>query len=172
LAPPYRTRDDQERLWEALAAREISTIGSDHAPHDKRELDNVFSVPVGTAQVETMLPLVFDRGVGGGRITVQRLVAAMCENPARAFGLFPRKGSLQVGSDADVVILDPDVGDEIHAELLHSSMRYPSIYEGWRTLGRPVYTMQRGRDVLVDGGVARAHGDGAYLEAGPPMQTI
>lgn len=172
LAPPYRTVADQERLWEALAARELSTIGSDHAPHDKRQLENVFSVPVGTAQVETMLPLVFDRGVGTGRLTIQRLVATMCENPARAFGIYPRKGSLQVGSDADVVILDPNLGDEIRAEHLHSSMRYPSIYEGWQTLGRPVHTLQRGRDVLVDGQLAGGAGDGLYLEAGEPLQTI
>jgi dihydroorotase-like cyclic amidohydrolase len=110
--------------------------------------------------------------VGGGRITVQRLVATMCENPARAFGLYPRKGSLEVGSDADSVILDPNLSDVIHAERLHSSMRYPSIYEGWQTLGRPVHTLQRGRDVLVDGEVVRTHGDGAYLEAGPPLETI
>lgn len=172
LAPPYRTKADQDRLWEGLARREISTIGSDHAPHDKRALDNVFKVPVGTAQVETMLPLVFDRGVGAGRITIQRLVAAMCENPARAFGIYPRKGSLQVGSDADVVILDPDLPHAIHAEGLHSSMRYPSIYEGWQTLGQPVHTLQRGVDVLVDGQVVRAQGDGTYLEAGTPLPTI
>jgi dihydropyrimidinase len=172
LAPPYRTVEDQDRLWQALAAGEISTIGSDHAPHDKRALDNVFSVPVGTAQVETMLPLMFDRGVNAGRLTIQRLVAAMCENPARAFGLFPRKGSLQPGSDADLVIIDPKLATDIRAEGLHSSMRYPSIYEGWQTLGRPVHTLQRGRDVLVDGTVVAEQGDGLYLEAGPPLQTI
>jgi dihydroorotase-like cyclic amidohydrolase len=132
----------------------------------------VFSVPVGTAQVETMLPLVFDRGVNDGRITVPRLVATMCENPARAFGIYPRKGSLQVGSDADAVILDPTLSDEIKAERLHSSMHYPSIYEGWQTLGRPVHTLQRGRDVLVNGEVLRTQGDGEYLEAGPPLETV
>lgn len=172
LAPPYRTAMDQRRLWDGLAAGELSTIGSDHAPHDKQALDNVFSVPVGTAQVETMLPLVFEHGVNSGRLTLQRLVATMCENPARAFGIYPRKGSLEVGSDADVVILDPKAEGEIHAEGLHSSMFYPSIYEGWRTLGRPVHTLQRGRDVLVNGSVDPHHGDGIYLEAGPPVQAI
>jgi dihydropyrimidinase len=172
LAPPYRTVEDQDSLWSALAAKEISVVGSDHAPHDKRELENVFSVPVGTAQVETMLPLLFDRGVNAGRITVQRLVAALCENPARAFGVFPRKGCLEPGSDADVVIVDPNLPMEINAERLHSSMRYPSIYEGWQTLGRPVHTLQRGRDVLVDGAVVREPSDGVYMEAGPPTQTI
>ncbi len=172
LAPPYRTVADQEHLWKAIASGEISVVGSDHAPHDKRELENVFSVPVGTPQVETMLGLVFDRGVNQGRITLPRLVAALSENPARAFGLFPQKGSLEVGSDADVVIIDPNLPAEIRAENLHSSMKYPSIYEGWRTLGRHIHTLQRGRDVFVDGGVVAAHGDGRFLESGPPLQTI
>ena len=132
LAPPYRTVEDQEHLWAAIAAGEISVVGSDHAPHDKRELENVFSVPVGTAQVETMLPLLYDRGVNGGRITLPRLVAALCENPARVFGLFPKKGCLAVGSDADVVIVDPSADAAIAAEGLHSSMRYPSIYGAGR----------------------------------------
>jgi dihydropyrimidinase len=164
--------EDQNSLWSALAAKEISVVGSDHAPHDKRELENVFSVPVGTAQVETMLPLLFDRGVNAGRITIQRLVATLCENPARAFGVFPRKGCLEPGSDGDAVILDPNVPTEIRAEGLHSSMRYPSIYEGWRTLGLPVHTLQRGRDVLVEGAVVSQNGDGMYLKAGPPVQTV
>jgi len=172
LAPPYRTVEDQEHLWKQIATGDISVIGSDHAPHDKRDLENVFSVPVGTAQVETMLPLVFDRGVNGGRITVQRLVAALCENPARVFGLYPKKGCLEVGSDADVVIVDPNLTGEIRAEGLHSVMRYPSIYEGWQTLGQPVHTLQRGRDVLADGTVLAERGQGEFLESGPPLQTV
>jgi dihydropyrimidinase len=172
LAPPYRTVEDQEHLWKQIAAGDISVVGSDHAPHDKRDLENVFSVPVGTAQVETMLPLMFDRGVNGGRITVQRLVAALCENPARVFGLYPKKGCLEVGSDADVVIVDPNLTAEIRAEGLHSVMRYPSIYEGWQTLGQPVHTLQRGRDLLADGVVRAERGRGEFLESGPPLQTV
>ena len=172
LAPPYRTVEDQEHLWAAIAAGEISVVGSDHAPHDKRELENVFSVPVGTGQVETMLPLLYDRGVNRGRITLPRLVAALCENPARVFGLFPKKGCLAVGSDADVVIVDPSADASIAAEGLHSSMRYPSIYEGWQTLGRPVHTLQRGSDVLRDGAVLPEAGRGEFLESGPPLETV
>lgn len=172
LAPPYRTSADQEMLWNELAAGGMSVVGSDHAPHDKRELDDVFAVPVGTAQVETMLPLIYDRGVNSGRISLPRMVALLCENPARAFGLFPRKGSLEVGADADVVVLDPAATMEIRAENLHSSMRYPSIYEGWTTLGRPVYSMSRGRDLLVDGEVVAEHGRGIFVESGPPLEPV
>lgn len=172
LAPPYRTTEDQEMLWAELAGGGMSVVGSDHAPHDKRELDDVFAVPVGTAQIETMLPLIFDRGVNHGRISVQRLAAVLSENPARAFGIFPRKGSLQVGADADVVVLDPSAPLEIRAENLHSSMKYPNIYEGWTSLGRPVYSMQRGHDVLVDGKVVVEHGTGQFLESGPPLDAV
>jgi dihydropyrimidinase len=110
--------------------------------------------------------------VNGGRITLPRLVAALCENPARAFGLFPTKGCLEVGSDADVVIVDPSRTAVIAAERLHSSQFYPSIYEGWQTLGEPVHTLQRGRDLLVDGAVVAEAAGGRFLESDPPLPTI
>jgi dihydropyrimidinase len=172
LAPPYRTRWDQDQLWKGIAEGVIATIGSDHAPHDKRDLDNVFNVPVGTPQVETMLPLMFDRGVNAGRLTLPRLVAALCENPARAFGLYPKKGSLAVGSDADVVVLDPSRPYEIHAQQMHSSKPYDNIYDGWRSLGVPVHTMQRGRDILVDGKLVARAGQGVFLQSGPPLPPV
>jgi dihydropyrimidinase len=172
LAPPYRTKWDQEQLWKGIAEGVVATIGSDHAPHDKRELDNVFNVPVGTPQVETMLPLMFDRGVNSGRITFPRLVAALCENPARTFGLYPKKGSLNVGSDADLVVLDPAAAVEIHADKMHSSKPYDNIYDGWTSLGAPVHTMQRGSDVLVNGRLVARSGTGQFLTSGPPMVTV
>lgn len=172
LAPPYRTKWDQEQLWKGIAEGVVATIGSDHAPHDKRELDNVFNVPVGTPQVETMLPLMFDRGVNSGRITLPRLVAALCENPARTFGLYPKKGSLNVGSDADLVVLDPAAAVEIRADKMHSSKRYDNIYDGWTSLGAPVHTLQRGSDVLVNGRLVARSGTGQFLTSGPPVVTV
>lgn len=172
LAPPYRTKWDQDELWRGIADGVVATIGSDHAPHDKGSLDNVFNVPVGTPQVETMLPLMFDRGVNGGRLTLPRLVAALCENPARAFGLYPKKGSLDVGSDADVVILNPAAPYEIHSNRMHSSKPYENIYEGWTSFGVPVHTMQRGRDVLVEGKLLTHRGAGEFLLSGPPMAPV
>ncbi len=172
LAPPYRTKWDQERLWAGIAEGVVATIGSDHAPHDKASLANVFDVAVGTPQVETMLPLMFDRGVNAGRLTLPRLVAALCENPARAFGLYPRKGSLEVGSDADVVVIDPSATYEIRSDRMHSSKLYDNIYDGWKSLGVPVHTMQRGRDVLVKGQLLAAPGAGQFIQSGPPMAPV
>ena len=172
LAPPYRTKWDQEQLWRAISEGVVATIGSDHAPHDKRVVDNVFDVPVGTPQVETMLPLMYDRGVNSGRITLPRLVAALCENPARAFGLYPKKGSLNVGSDADLVVLDPAAPREIHADRTHSSQPFENIYEGWTSIGAAVHTLQRGRDVLVNGELSSRSGDGQFLTSGSPLPMV
>ncbi len=172
LAPPYRTKWDQEQLWKGVSEGVVATIGSDHAPHDKRVVDNVFDVPVGTPQVETMLPLMYDRGVNSGRITLPRLVAALCENPARAFGLYPKKGCLNVGSDADLVVLDPAAHREIHADRTHSSQPFENIYEGWTSVGAAVHTLQRGRDVLVNGELSARSGDGQFLISGPPLPMV
>lgn len=168
LTPPYRTRWDVEMLWKGLADGTMATVGSDHSPHprDTKEKKNVFDVPVGTPQVETMLPLLFDRGVNHGRLTLPRLVAVMCENPARAFGLYPRKGNLDVGADADVVIIDPSLSTTVRAKDLHSTVDY-NTYEGWDIVGKPTHTLQRGHDLLVDGQVVAKPGTGQFMAAAP-----
>ncbi|MBI2880382.1 MAG: dihydropyrimidinase [Candidatus Tectomicrobia bacterium] len=170
MAPPYRTKWDNETLWKGLASGAISTVGSDHSPHPRKnkEKANIFDVPVGTPQVETMLQVLYDRGVHRGRITLPRLVQVLCENPAKCFGLYPRKGSLDVGADADLVFIDPARAETIRAERMHTTADY-NTYEGWTFLGKPVYSMQRGRDVLVDGRLVVDAGRGEFLSAGPPV---
>ncbi len=170
MAPPFRTKWDNDTLWEGLASGPISTIGSDHSPHprENKEKENIFDVPVGTPQVETMLQVLYDRGVNGGRITLPRLVEVLCENPAKCFGLHPKKGSLQVGADADLVLLDPARSETIDPANIHTTVDY-NTYEGWTFLGKPVYSMQRGKDVLVDGELAADAGRGEFLHAGPPV---
>lgn len=169
--PPYRDRWDVDTLWGGVASGAISTIGSDHSPHPRETKlsENVFKTPVGTPQVETMLPVVFERGVVEGRITLQRLAAVMCENPARIFGLYPKKGCLQVGSDADVVLIDAGANRVVKAEELHSSVDY-NTYEGLTLAGAPVHTLQRGRDVLVSGELAVKGGDGRYVPVDPGVE--
>jgi dihydropyrimidinase len=170
MAPPYRTKWDNDTLWEGLASGAISTVGSDHSPHPRKnkEKDNIFEVPVGTPQVETMIQVLYDRGVNRGRITLPRLVEILCENPAKCFGLYPKKGSLQVGADADLVLLDPARSETIDPANIHTTVDY-NTYEGWTFLGKPVHSMQRGKDVLVDGKLAVDAGHGEFLHAGPPV---
>lgn len=169
--PPYRDQWDVDTLWAGVADGAISTVGSDHSPHPRETKlqGNVFKTPVGTPQVETMLSVVFHRGVMEGRFTLQRLVAVMCENPARAFGLFPKKGTLEVGADADIVMIDPSRDRVITAASLHSSVDY-NTYEGLALLGTPVHTMQRGHDVLIDGELLVKPGDGNHVPVGPGIE--
>lgn len=171
--PPYREQWDVDRLWEGVRDGAISTVGSDHSPHPRETKlqDNVFKTPVGTPQVETMLRVMFHRGVIEGRITLQRMVQVMCENPARVFGLYPKKGHLSVGADADVCVLDPRRERTVAVEDLHSSVDY-NTYVGWRLVGEPVHTLQRGEDLLVAGELKRTSGEGAFVPAAPVVRPI
>jgi dihydropyrimidinase len=162
IGPPLRTEDDQEALWRGLAEGTLDIVGSDHAPKDKRMEDDFFEAPFGSPQIETMLSLVHDRGVNAGRITLPRLAQVTAENPARAFGLYPRKGVLEAGCDADLVIFDPGRSRTISRGDLHSKAGY-SLYEGWQVLGWPVLTMQRGRVIVEEGRLRAEAGGGRYL---------
>lgn len=171
--PPYRTKWDNDRLWEGIADGTISTVGSDHSPHlrERKMEPNIFKIPVGTPQVETMLPLLFGKGVSEGRITVQRLVAALCENPARVFGIYPRKGSLALGADADIAIVDPTQETTFDEKQFHSVVDY-NTYHDWTVLGTPVHTLQRGDDVLVDGELKVSKGSGQFVPGDEPLPTV
>ena len=124
IGPPLRSGDDHEALWNAVPEGIIETISSDHAPYleeAKHATDNIFDVPFGMPSVETLLPLTYFEGVAKGRISLPKMAQVLAENPARRFGLYPRKGSLQEGADADVVILDPNEEWTISAGRLHTA---------------------------------------------------
>ena len=162
MGPPLRTREDNEGLWEGLAMGILDTIGSDTASKPKNVDDDFFDAPYGTPQIETMLTIMYDEGVNGGWITLPRLVEVMSENPARTFGLYPQKGVLQEGSDADVVLFDPTCRHTIQAANLHSNTGF-TLYEGREVVGKPVLTMQRGRVVMQDGNILGQAGQGRFL---------
>jgi len=150
IGPPLREASDREALWHALREGILDTVASDHAAKAKTREDDFFDAPYGTPQVETMLPLLFSEGVRAERIPLTRLVRTMCENPARIFGLYPKKGRLAPGSDADLVIFEPQTEWTIKHAGQHSQALY-TAYEGRSCLGKPILTMQRG-EVLVEGG--------------------
>lgn len=151
--PPLRSRDDQELLWEALADGEIDVVATDHCPFtaaQKNRGDGVFyRTPNGLPGVETLFPLMYTYGVKKGRISLQRLVQLLAKNPAKIFGLYPRKGTIEIGSDADLVIWNPNKEYEITADKLHGSADW-SPYEGMRISGKLEYTILRGQ-ILVQG---------------------
>ncbi len=162
IGPPLREEADRMALWRGIADGVLDTIASDHAAKGKSRGDEFFAAPYGSPQAETMLMMAYHGGVNGGWVSPSRLVQVMCENPARIFGLYPKKGTIRPGSDADLVLLDPRGLVRIAADRLHSNAGY-TPYEGMEVLGMPVLSMQRG-EVLIDRGELRANrGRGRFL---------
>jgi len=162
IGPPLRGDVDRCALWRALARGGLDTVGSDHAPKEKRPDDPFAEAPYGSPQVETMPALVYQLGVVEGRIPLPRMVQVMCENPARIFGLYPQKGTLQPGSDADLVVWEPTAERTIRQATQHSRAPY-TLYEGWSVLGRPALVVQRGRTIVQDDVLVATAGQGAFL---------
>jgi dihydropyrimidinase len=162
IGPPLRTRADNDALWQGLADGTLVTVGSDHAPKPKKVTDDFFDAAYGSPQIETMLTVMYDEGVNRGRISLPRLVDVMAETPAKLFGLYPKKGTLAVGSDADLVIFDPAARHTISAASQHSHCDY-TLYEGREVTGKPVLTMQRGAMIVEDGRLVAQPGSACFL---------
>ena len=162
IGPPIRGTEDRAGLWEALARGDIQVVGTDHAPKEKDVEGDFLKQPFGSPQIETLLPLVYDGGVNTGRISPVRVAQVLCENPARIFGLYPRKGTIAVGSDADLVVFDPTRRFTIRAENQHSNAGY-TLYEGRTVLGWPEMSFVRGRRLLWQGEIVAEPGQGQFL---------
>jgi dihydropyrimidinase len=165
-APPLRGPDDLAALWAGLADGSVHTMGSDHAPWSLRDkIDESLDVTTarqGVADLETMLPMLFSEGVRAGRLSLRRFIALTSANPARLFGLYPRKGAIAVGSDADLVVLDPQLRRTIDGRSMRSNAGY-SVYDGREVHGWPRFTVSRGDIVLEDGQVVAEPGRGQWL---------
>ncbi len=162
IGPPIRSAADQAALWTALADGALQVVASDHAPKLKDPHGDFIAQGFGSPQIETLLPLTHDGGVNRGRISLVRLVQVLSENPARIFGLYPKKGTVAVGSDADLVVFDPTRAFTIRAENQHSCVGY-TLYEGRTVLGWPEATFQRGQRVLWQGEIVAEPGQGQFL---------
>jgi len=146
IGPPIRSAKDQAALWEGLRDGTLQVLEQEF----------------GSPQIETLLPLTYDGGVNKGRISTVRLAQVLCENPARIFGLYPRKGTITVGSDADLVVFDPTQEFIIQANNQHSRAGY-TLYEGRAVLGWPSMSFQRGRVILMDGQIVGEKGQASFL---------
>ena len=180
-SPPMRTVADNERLWSGLSDETLQTIGTDHCPFyfdgtrpinfegqqikiPGKELGqgDFTKIPNGLPGVQDRLPILWTCGVGAGRITPNQFVALNSTNPARIFGLYPRKGALQPGSDADIVIWDPERRVKYGVGMAQHRTDY-NLYEGWDLVGYPEKVFLRGR-LIVDGDEWRGHrGQGTFL---------
>jgi dihydropyrimidinase len=166
--PPIRGKEHQDRLWSALVDRTHEVVGSDdcgtYTRQEKLGKDFWDAIP-GFSDMAASLTLLVSEGVNKGRLTWQQLAQVISGNAARYYGMFPRKGTLQVGSDADVVIIDPDEEWTITPEALNYTSDF-SIYEGMRVRGRPIVTIVRGTVVADHGTVVGAEGHGVYVHSG------
>ena len=162
MGPPLRTEADRLTLWKAIQRGMVDTIASDHAPKVKKKDDPFFEAPYGSPQSETMLTITYDEGVNTGRIEVCKLAQLFSENPAKIFGFYPKKGIIQKGSDADLILFDPNRVHTIQHRTQHSKAPY-TLYEGRRCLGMPIFSMQRGRILIEDGEMKAKPGQGRFL---------
>lgn len=166
VTPPLRTREDQEALWRSLARRRLQAVATDHCPFTRAQKDpyreHPERIPSGLPGVETLLPLLFSAGVGSGRLRPSDLAWLLSEGPARAFGLWPKKGAIQPGSDADLVFIDPKATWTIHAKDLHMAADF-SPYEGFSVRGKIVGVLSRGEWVYRDGEILAHPGRGKFI---------
>jgi dihydropyrimidinase len=171
MSPPLRARRNQDVLWNAVESRSISTIGTDHAPFrfaDQKTMgrDAFTRIPNGIPTVQERIDLVHTYGVAKGRLSLNTMVDACSTQPAEIFGLYPRKGAIQVGSDADLVVYDPDYRGVFSQGSSHSRADY-SAYEGWERIGRPAVVTVRGQIQSFDGEFVGTPGRGVFLEREP-----
>jgi len=168
--PPLREADDVDAVWSALADGTLDTVGTDHIPHTraaKLAPGLTFDrIPPGVSNLETLLPMLYSEGVRKGRLTLARLVEILATAPARIAGMYPRKGVIAVGSDADLVVFDPDAPRTISAAELHSACDYDP-YEGWEVTGWPEAVISRGELVFADGAVMGSPGRGQLVRRAP-----
>ena len=164
IDPPLRRKEDQEALWKALNRGVIDVLASDHAPYPKEDKErgwqNIFDAPSGGVGVETSLPLMLDC-VDRRLITLDRLVEVFSTNPAKILNLYPKKGAILLGSDADIVIVDPKQAYEVKGEALHSKQKI-TAFEGYKGKGVPLTTIVRGEVVVEDGEVPGKPGYGEF----------
>jgi dihydropyrimidinase len=174
-APPLREQADRDGLWRGLAAGDVDTLCSDHAPWTlEHKLDpalDVVTARQGVADLETLMPMLFSEGVVTGRITLDQFVELTSARAARLFGLHPRKGTIAVGTDADLGLWDPDDQRVIDGARMASRAGY-SVYDGWTVRGWPRFVIRRGQPVLADGQVTASPGQGQQARRGPAPDPV
>ena len=168
MSPPLRDKTHQPILWNALKNRLISTVATDHAPFDyatqkKIGIEDFTKIPNGIPSLENRVNLLYTYGVKSGRIDLNTFVDAASTQAAKLFGLYPKKGTIQLGSDADLVIYDPDYQVTISSQHQEMNVDY-NAFEGWKTEGRPHLVTVRGKVQVRDGQFTGNRGHGKLLK--------
>ncbi|MCH2114353.1 MAG: dihydropyrimidinase [Pirellulales bacterium] len=171
MSPPLRDKKQQAALWAGLRSRLISTVATDHAPFDfarQKEMggDDFTKIPNGIPSIEERVRLLYTYGVGRGHIDLPTLVDCASTQAAKLFGLYPRKGTIGIGSDADLVVYDPQYRGKISSQSQEMAVDY-SAFEGWEVEGRPTVVTVRGAVQVVDGQFVGTLGHGQLLTRMP-----
>ncbi len=170
MTPPLRDKENQEMLWRGLRGNDLQVISTDHCPFcfkEQKELgrDDFSKIPNGGPGVENRMSLIYHHGVASGRIGLNRFVELTSTAAAKIFGLFPKKGTIAVGSDADIVIFDPNREQTISASTHHMRVDY-SAYEGWTVKGVIETVISRGKVIVENGEFKGRAGDGRFVKRG------
>jgi dihydropyrimidinase len=171
MSPPLRPKETQDRLWRGLASNDLQAVSTDHCPFcmkEQKELgrEDFSKIPNGAPGIETRMSLVYDGGVRSGKISWNRFVELTSTSPAKIFGLFPRKGTVAPGSDADLVVFDPDRKQTLSAKTLHMKVDY-NPYEGREVTGVSETVLSRGKLVVENGRFVGRAGAGSFLKRNP-----
>ena len=166
MNPPLKAARDLAALWNGLRDGTVDLVTSEHAPGERSEKEigwrDIWKAWGGVPTIETMLPVLLSEGVNKGRISMARLQQVACENPARVFGLFPKKGAIRKGSDADLVIIDLKAKRTVRGSDLHYKVGW-TPYEGWKLQGWPTMTIRKGSIICEEGQVLAKPGEADFL---------
>jgi len=168
INPPIRPEEERQLLWEAVRRGSVDFVGSDHGPFTRQEKEvgweDIWSAPAGAAGLETIVPLMLD-AVNRDMLTLSDVVRLMSESAAREFGLWPQKGTLEVGTDADITVVDMDQEYTVDRKRMETRARDCALlYDGWRLCGRPAMTIVRGEVVMADGEISGRRGYGGMIK--------
>jgi len=167
--PPLREQSDQDAMWTGIANGTVHVVGTDHVPYSKAtKMDPNQTIArhhAGMSNLQLIRPMIYSEGVVNNRISLERFIAVTATNPAKLFGLFPRKGTIAIGSDADIVIWDPKETRTVRDEDMLSGSGY-STYAGWQVTGWPIITIRRGEIVYKNGQIVGKAGTGELLHRG------
>jgi len=174
MSPPFRPKGHQEKLWQGLQSGNLQTTATDHccfcADQKAAGKDDFSLIPNGTAGVEDRMAILWDSGVNTGRLTMNEFVAVTSANAARIFNIYPQKGTIQKGADADIVVWDPEGTRTISAKTHHQNVDF-NIFEGRTVQGIPTYTLSRGQVVWDNGELQAIEGAGRYINRPPFNQA-
>ena len=175
MSPPLREKKDQTTLWAGINQGLVQVVATDHCPFMWEQKlmgkDDFSKIPNGHPAIENRLELLYSEGVHTGEITLNKYVEVACTNPAKIFGLFPKKGTIAVGSDADLVLFDPTEKHTISAQTHHMNVDY-SAYEGWEITGKVKTVLLRGKVVIDNGNCLVEKGYGKFIKRNKVSGTI